>query len=101
MEGHRTAERRSLAYHQEIAERLRADPSLLDLAHDRVRGWAERGDVDAKYVGAWRRLLELPVEQIVRHICEESPRMTALRQVSPFGGVLDARTRWQIWRSIA
>lgn len=98
MEGHRTAERRSLAYHRAIAERIGRDPSIVDAARERVRAWR---DVHARYVEAWREILARPSAEIAALLVEDSERMTMLRQVSPFAGVLDARTRWEIWRSVA
>lgn len=100
MDGHRTAERRSLAYHRAIAARL-VDPGVIDRARDRVRQWSTRGDVSTYYVDAWRGLLDRPVAELAALLGEESEQMTALRQVSPFAGVLDPRTRWRIWRSVA
>lgn len=98
VEGHQTAERRSLAYHRAIAERIVRDPSLVAAARARVDAWR---DVHARYALAWRDILARPPAEIAALLVEDSERMTTLRQVSPFAGVLDARTRWQIWRSVA
>ncbi len=98
VEGHRTAERRSLAYHRAIAERIGRDPSLVEAARARVNAWRE---VHSRYVLAWRQILTRPPAEIAALLVEDSERMTMLRQVSPFAGVLDARTRWEIWRSVA
>lgn len=101
MDGHRTAERRSVAYHRAIAERLVADPRLLTTARERVARWCETGEVHPRYAHAWRELLAGDVNSVAAALVAESERMMALRQSSPFAGVLDARTRWQIWRSVA
>jgi hypothetical protein len=101
MEGHRTAERRSRAYHAAIAGRLAAEPNLLAAAQQRVDGWRVSGAVHRRYVDAWRVLLAAPHEELVARLGEDSDQMNALRQVSPFAGALDARTRWKIWRSVA
>lgn len=98
VEGHRTAERRSLAYHRAIAERIEHDPSIIDAARERVRTWQ---GVHPRYIAAWREVLDRPVPEIIALLTEDSERMTMLRQVSPFAGALDPRTRWQIWRSVA
>ena len=98
MEGHRTAERRSLAYHRAIAERIVRDPLILEAARARVRSWQ---GVHPRYVDEWQRVLEHTTSEIAALLVEDSERMTMLRQVSPFAGALDARTRWQIWRSVA
>ena len=98
LDAHRTAERRSLAYHAEIAARIPDDPSLLESARARVRRW-RNGDVAERYVTQWSALLDRDRDQILRALIEDSPTMTALRQVSPFVGALDPRTRWKIWRA--
>lgn len=100
MEGHRTAERRSLAYHRAVADRLEADPRIIDLARTRVLQWCTSGEVNAAYAESWKRLLELEVPELRALLVDESEQMTALRQVSPFSGAIDPRTRWQIWRSV-
>jgi hypothetical protein len=98
MDGHRTAERRSLAYHHAIAERVRADPSLLAAARHRVADWMRTGSVHRHYAAAWDALLAAPLDDLLARLVEPSQEMTALRQVSPFAGVLDPRSRWEIWR---
>lgn len=99
LDGHRTAERRSLAYHTEIAARIAADPSLLVGARERVRGW-KNSQVAERYVAQWAELLERDHAEVIRAIVEDSPAMIALRQVSPFAGALDPRARWKIWREV-
>jgi hypothetical protein len=100
MDGHRTAERRSLAYHRAIANRLGDEPSILEAARRRVVEWCETRSVHPRYADAWRSLLDRSVTKIAEAIVDDSEHMTALRQVSPFAGSLDARTRWQLWRSV-
>ena len=73
-------------------------PSLVEAARARVNAWRE---VHSRYVLAWRQILTRPPAEIAALLVEDSERMTMLRQVSPFAGVLDARTRWEIWRSVA
>jgi hypothetical protein len=101
VDAHRTAERRSLAYHREIAERVLRDQRIIDSARRRVQDWALTASVHARYVVVWRDLLALPVELLARRLVEDSDDMRALRQVSPFSGVLEPRVRWRIWRSVA
>ena len=97
VDGHRTAERRSLAYHREIARRLRADPGLVDRARAIVRARVEAGDHGAC---AWRSLLDGPVEDIIHAITADHERMADLRQMTPFLGILEPRERWALWRKV-
>jgi hypothetical protein len=100
MNGHRTAERRSLAYHKVIADRLATDQAALDDARARVVRWRRSGDVHARYADAWHELLQRPIEEVRASLVDDSEQMIALRQVSPFAGLIDPRRRWQIWRSV-
>ncbi|MCG6926557.1 MAG: hypothetical protein LJF30_14760 [Acidobacteria bacterium] len=95
---HALAEHRSLALHQAVAERVRADPSLVERARRRVEGWLVDGTVARAYAEAWREILGLSVEEVARFLEDPGEEARRLRQTSPFAGVLDARTRWVIWR---
>ncbi|HLT38982.1 MAG TPA: hypothetical protein VK034_22015 [Enhygromyxa sp.] len=97
---HRLAEARSLAAHRVIAARLLDDPSLLDQARARVDAWLTEGPGAHRYARAWRELLAGDVEAVARAIVEDSERGRALRQSTPFAGVLDPRERWQLWDQV-
>lgn len=99
MDGHRTAERRSLAYHRAIAARLADAPELVAAAQVRVASWTPE-QLAPRWRAAWLGLLEGPLESLLHAIVEDSERMRDLRQVSPFAGALDARERWAIWRAV-
>jgi hypothetical protein len=93
-----TASRRSRALHRAVAARLRAEPALLERARARVDEWLDSGSVHREYALAWRELLAGDVEALAVRLDEDSDRMNDLRQVSPFAGALDARTRWAVLR---
>jgi len=95
---HAVAEARSLDLHKAVADRLLADPSLLERARARVRGWLADGSVARPYAEAWQAILAQPVEDVALFLAGTDERARQLRQVSPFAGVLDPRTRWEIWR---
>jgi len=100
MDPHRLAEERSLAYHALVAERLRVDDTVLARARDRVEQWARDGSVHPRWVEAWRRILSLPPADLIQMLRDRSEDAIALRQVTPFAGAIDARTRWRIWRDV-
>ena len=100
MDGRHTAERRSLAYHRAIAERLVHDPSILSRARERVAGWTASRAVHPTWAAAWSELLSRPVDEIRDRLRDPGEAMIAMRQTTPFAGALDARTRWQLWRSV-
>ena len=100
MDPHRLAEERSVAYHALVAERLRVDAAALTRARERVARWSRDGSVHPRWVEAWRQLLQQPVDEIRQVLVERSERARALRQVTPFAGLIDARVRWRLWREV-
>jgi hypothetical protein len=95
---HRVAEERSLALHREVARRLRERPELLDRARSRVESWAHDGTVAEHWVRRWRQVLACSVDEVAAAIVDPGEASRALRQTSPFAGVIDSATRWRILR---
>jgi len=89
---------RSLALHREVAVKLRENPELLDDARRRVEQWVADGSVDAAWAESWKRILDEGLDAVVAVLTDSNPTAHDLRQVSPFAGVLDPRTRWAILR---
>ncbi len=100
MDPHELAEERSLAIHRSVAERLRDDPRLIAAARMRVEGWLADHSVHPSYASAWHELLSGPSERLFAMLSDTGERARALRQCSPFAGVVDPRTRWRIWREV-
>jgi hypothetical protein len=90
---------RSLALHREVAERLRTDPELLAAARERVERWLTEGSVHATWAEAWKSILDAGLEAVIEVLTDTAPAAHDLRQVSPFAGALDPRTRWAILRA--
>jgi hypothetical protein len=97
---HHLAEARSLALHRAIAEALKADPSLVETAQERMRAWRASGHISRPYAEAWLSILDRPLDELRRAITEDSETARALRQTTPFAGVIDPRTRWRIWDEV-
>jgi hypothetical protein len=97
---HELAEERSLAIHRVVAERLRQDPRLVSMARARVEGWLKDGSVHPTYAGAWHRLLGGPLDALLLVLSSPAEDARALRQCSPFAGIVDPRTRWRIWSEV-
>jgi len=97
---HELAEERSLAIHALVADRLREDPALQAAARKRVEGWLADGSVHRHYAEAWHQLLSGKPEQLVAVLLDRGEKARALRQCSPFAGVVDPRTRWRLWREV-
>jgi hypothetical protein len=97
MADHAAAERRSLRYHSAIADRLEAEPALLERARRRVEAWLRERTVAEYYAAGWRDVLASPAAEIRAFLVDRSERARAFRQVTPFAGALDPRERWRLW----
>jgi hypothetical protein len=91
-------EGRSIVMHRLVADQLRGDPTLIQRARDRVAAWMRSGSIHPTYGEAWLELLTGPIDELLRALTDPGDAFRALRQCSPFAGVLDARTRWAVWR---
>lgn len=63
-----------------------------------VNTWAAEGKMHPAYANAWRELLEGPRDALLNVLTDSGQRATALRQCTPFVGVIDQETRLRIWR---
>jgi hypothetical protein len=95
---HALVEERSLELHRAVAERLRADPTLVESARRRVDAWLRDGTVARAYAEAWQDVLARPAGEVAAFLEDPGGRARQLRQASPFAGFLDPRTRWRILR---
>ena len=101
MSGHRKNDLFSLRLHQVIAAKLQADPDpVLRKAMGTLN--ARRGRPrESYYVEEWERLLTGPPERLLAVLVEDSEYATALRQATPFSGIVLPRETWAIHRAVA
>jgi hypothetical protein len=97
LRGHERIDRRSLALHRAIAEKLRVHPTLMEIARENLERWSLTGGRSQFYWDAWREILKRPLPEVLDLLEAESERMTALRQATPFAGVLEPAERWAIY----
>ena len=95
--GHLRIDQRSLSLHCAVAEKLRAHPELIGIARENLRRWYAGAGRSQHYLDEWRRILGLPLKEVLALIEEDSERMTALRQASPFAGILEPAERWAVY----
>ena len=99
MKDHRLIDERSLAFHRLVAGKLRADPTLLDLARANLDRWEVTASPRVRPVFAeWRALLDAPLDDLLAVLTGEDERATRLRQSSPFAGALTSGERFAILR---
>lgn len=79
---------------------MREDPRLLGPVCRRMEAWAADGTMSSYYAKRWRALLSGPLEELLSVLSDPGEDAAALRQASPFVGIISARRRWEIWRAI-
>lgn len=95
-------ERRSLALHRAISERLVDSPEeVLDKARRNLSVMWDRHPHSRGVLAEWREILRWPVARIAAMLVDPSPEARELRKVTPFAGVLDPRTRAEVYRRFA
>ncbi len=96
---HERLDQRSLALHRLVAEKVLADPALLDKARGTVRRWQEGQGSKSLALAEWELILAGTPDQVTRFLVEGSERATRLRQSSPFTGILTEPERLAIYES--
>lgn len=92
MKTHQEIDARSLKLAQAVAEKIDADPGLLQ----RVKDWA--GRQESAGVKEWRPILEQNWPSIREQLLAQDEEGCRLRQSSPFVGVLTPQERWSVYR---
>jgi hypothetical protein len=87
-----------------VATKLRRQPELFDnVVRRRLRRWRisiESGDTSSRqYLEEWEKLAADGLETCLARLTEQSEKSTALRQSSPFAGVLTSSERMRIIRA--
>lgn len=95
-------ERRSLALHRAIAERLARDPRpVLEQARRTLERMRTVAAADAQPIREWSVLLDRSPSALVPLLTDSSPWARELRHVTPFAGVLTAEERAEVLRAFA
>ncbi|MEI6739565.1 MAG: helix-turn-helix transcriptional regulator [Gemmatimonadaceae bacterium] len=95
-------DRRSLALHQAIAERLRQDPEgVLARARESLSRMHRLHPGARPLLNEWRLFLRRPVDALTAVLLDPSPWGRELRQVTPFTGVLSAEERTRVYQRFA
>jgi len=93
---HRLVELRSRALHQRVAEKVIRNPEVLNRARQTLDALKKRNPAGAVYHDQWEQLLEGDRILLLRTLTDDSEQANALRQESPFAGVLSSGERQQI-----
>jgi hypothetical protein len=98
---HSRLDERSLALHRLVAEKIRHDPALLDLARGNLRRWRAASGGLSPALAEWDRILMRSAAEIAVLLVDPSENATRLRQSSPFAGILTEAERLAIYESYA
>lgn len=98
MNRHRLLEQRSLMLHRAMADKLRADPTLIEIARTNIARWKSRNAFPQPYLDEWLAVLDRGLDETIAFMCEDSAQARRLRQSSPFAGILTPRERWSLLR---
>lgn len=92
-------ERRSLAFHEVIAQRLQEDPERVIAKARRTLVKMRKVAPTSRPIAEWRVLLDRPPSDLLPVLTDPSPWARELRHVTPFAGVLSARERAEVIRA--
>jgi hypothetical protein len=96
---HSETDQVSLELARRVAERLRGQPALVELARANLGRWAQQNTSAPSLLrcyAEWRQILLRPVDEICDLLCSESDNAQRLRQNSPFAGVLAPAEVWAV-----
>ena len=97
---HRVIEARSLAMHCLIAQKIAADPALLEVARRNLAAWRSRyGDAPPPALDEWRKILKRPWPDIAFVLTDSGETAARLRQSSPFAGILTPSERKRVYEA--
>lgn len=95
MRTHQEIDERALAMHRLVAERIRQNPALFDKAILTLARWRKTVCASSQpYLHEWERLMAQGIDACLAAAVEDSEHATALRQSSPFAGVLTHQDRF-------
>ena len=99
MRDHRLLDQRSLALHNLVAEKIRQNPVLLEKAKQTLANWRTSVcPATQPYLDEWEQILNADLETCLAAITEDSEHANALRQSSPFCGILSHQERFEFLR---
>lgn len=96
---HRQLELRSICLHRAIAGRIVEEPAILESVKVDILNLISKHGESSKYFLMWLDILNGPTDTVLAKLVEDSEEMAALRQSSPFAGILTAKERWEIYET--
>lgn len=89
---------RSLKMHKIVAERIKKNPALLEIAFNNIKKWKERNKFPQPYLDDWIEHINLGVEHLCEFLSSETDEAQRLRSSSPFVGIVTQKERREIFK---
>lgn len=97
---HEDIDARSLALHQLIADKIRRDPSLFLVSSAVIQRWrALVCPATHPYLDQWQQLIDSGMEACLDFATQNSEHARAMRQSSPFVGILSNKERFEFLKN--
>lgn len=97
MPNHQKIDLRSRALALAVAEELRRQPDLVEVARRNVSTWMKTSSSGIRStLEEWNDALKGSTEQVIELLTGEEERAVRLRQSNPFAGVLSSKQRTEI-----
>ena len=93
---HADVDKRLLRLVEACVAKIDADPTLVAIMRRNLARWSS-----AHLSAEWEHMLSLPWSELRTQLLEDSDRGRLHRQNAPLGGVLDARERFLLLRSLS
>lgn len=95
---HQWLDQRSLALHQLIAEKIRRDPALFENVEKTLNRWRTIVCANSQpYLKEWEQIVNQGIDACLAFAVEDSEHANAMRQASPFSGILTNEERWEFF----
>ena len=97
MPNHRHIDARSRALAVAVADQLRREPALVDIAKRNFSTWMKSSSPSVRStLEEWDIALHGSIDEVIELLTDEGERAVRLRQSNPFAGVLSSRHRTEI-----
>lgn len=96
---HLKIDQRSLALHRLVVEKIRKDPVLFDNVKRTLAYWRTIVSANSQpYLEEWEQLVNQGIDACLAAAVEDSEHADALRQTSPFCGILTNEERFVFFK---
>jgi hypothetical protein len=96
---HLKIDQRSLALHRLVVEKIRKNPALFDNVKRTLTHWRSIVSVNSQpYLEEWEQLVNKGIDTCLTAAVEDSEHADALRQTSPFCGILTNQERFVFFK---